>query len=161
MIHRPGLKPGVGSPSRHMFTPSQTDVRRFFCAVYAKQRQQALLDPMETLASQWIELHPEFHDDLKDETAAIERMYEVETGQTNPFLHLSMHLSLSEQYRIDQPVGVKKAMDLLTVQQGSLHRAHHEAMECLGRMIWESQRSGRPPDGLAYVEHLMQRATRK
>jgi hypothetical protein len=144
-----------------MFTPSQTDVRRFFCAVYAKQRQPTLLDPMETLAGQWIELHPEFHQDLEDEAAAIDRIYDVETGQTNPFLHLSMHLSLSEQYRIDQPVGVKKAMDLLTIQQGSLHRAQHEAMECLGRMIWESQRSGRPPDGLAYVEHLMQRATRK
>jgi hypothetical protein len=32
-------------------------------------------------------------------------------------------------------------------------------MEALGRMLWESQRSGRPPDGLAYLEDVRRRAT--
>ena len=145
----------------HMFTPSQADVRRFFCAVLAKQRQGRPLDPMETLAGDWISLHPEYHDELSNEAEALVRMYEVEDGRTNPFLHLSMHLTLSEQYRIDQPIGVKKALEDLTVRMGSLHRAHHEAMECLGQMVWESQRSGRPPDGDAYVDALRQRASRK
>ncbi|MEY4285750.1 MAG: hypothetical protein RL111_2425 [Pseudomonadota bacterium] len=145
----------------HMFTPSQADVRRFFCSVLAKQKQGTPLDPMEALAGDWISLHPEYHEALSDEAQALARMYDVEAGQTNPFLHLSMHLTLSEQYRIDQPKGVKQALDGLTVRMGSLHRAHHEAMECLGQMVWESQRSGRPPDGHAYVDALLQRASRK
>ena len=78
----------------------------------------------------------------------------------NPFLHLSMHLSISEQCSIDQPPGIRQAVELLTARRGDLHSAHHEVMECLGRMIWESQRSGRPPDGQAYIEHVRQRATR-
>ena len=83
----------------------------------------------------------------------------VEEGKTNPFLHLSMHLSISEQCSIDQPRGVRQAVELLTARKGSLHEAHHVAMECLGRMVWESQRSGRPPDGAGYVDHLQRLAT--
>jgi hypothetical protein len=33
-------------------------------------------------------------------------------------------------------------------------------MECLGRMIWESQRAGRAPDGDAYIACVQQHATR-
>ena len=142
-----------------MFAPSQADVRRFFCSVLTKQRQGLPLDAMETLAGYWVSLHPEYHDDLSNETDAIARMYEVEDGKTNPFLHLSMHLSLSEQYRIDQPPGVKRAIDELTRKMGSDHLAQHEAMECLGLMVWESQRSGQPPDGHAYVDALLMRAS--
>ena len=143
-----------------MFTPSQEDVRRFFCAVRAKQQASAPMDALETLAAQWIAEHPEFFDDLDDVQAALTRMYEVEDGQTNPFLHLSMHLSISEQCSIDQPRGVRQALELLAARRGSLHEAHHLAMECLGRMVWESQRSGRPPDGAGYVDQLQRLATR-
>jgi len=143
-----------------MFTPSQADVRKFFCAVYAKSRAGQPLDALETLASQWIAEHPEYHGDFADEAAALAAMKEAVEGRTNPFLHLSMHLSISEQCSIDQPRGIRQAVELLTARRQSLHEAHHEAMECLGRMIWESQRSGRPPDGAAYIDCVQQRATR-
>ena len=91
---------------------------------------------------------------------ALEKTYNVEGGQINPFLHLAMHLSISEQCSIDQPRGVRQAVELLTARRRSLHDAHHEAMECLGRMVWESQRSGRPPDGAAYIECVQRQATR-
>ena len=146
--------------NRGMFTPSQADVRRFFCAVRAKQQAAEPMDALETLAGQWIAEHPEFFDDLSDVDAALARMYAVEDGKTNPFLHLSMHLSISEQCSIDQPRGVRQAVELLAARRNDLHQAHHEAMECLGRMVWESQRNGRPPDGAAYVEELQRLATR-
>jgi len=141
--------------------PSQSDVRRFFCDTWAKHQAGQPLTPLEALAADWISQHPEYHADLSDVEKALAAQFQVEEGRTNPFLHLSMHLTLSEQYRIDQPIGVKKALEDLTVRMGSLHRAHHEAMECLGQMVWESQRSGRPPDGDAYVDALRQRASRK
>ena len=145
--------------NRDMFSPSQADVRRFFCAVRAKQKAQQPLDALETLAGLWITEHSEYFDDLEDVGQALNQMYAVEEGKTNPFLHLSMHLSISEQCSIDQPRGVRQAVELLTARKGSLHEAHHVAMECLGRMVWESQRSGRPPDGAGYVDHLQRLAT--
>jgi hypothetical protein len=30
-------------------------------------------------------------------------------------------------------------------------------MECLGEMIWNSQRSGLPPDGAAYIDCIRKR----
>jgi hypothetical protein len=143
-----------------MFNPSQADVRRFFCAVQAKADAGQPMDALETLAGQWLQEHPEYRADLADEAAALARNYDAGGGRENPFLHLSMHLSISEQCSIDQPHGIRQAVELLAVRRGSLHDAHHEAMECLGRMLWESQRSGRPPDGAAYVECVQRRATR-
>lgn len=143
-----------------LIQPSQADVRRFFCTVYAKTLAGQTLEAIETIASQWIEEHPEHHADFADVDAALARMYTVEDGKTNPFLHLSMHLSISEQCSIDQPRGIRQAVELLTHRRNSLHTAHHEVMESLGEMIWQSQRSGRPPDGLAYVDSVQRRATK-
>lgn len=143
-----------------MFTPSQANVRQFFCAVYAKSLAGTPLDAMETIVSQWIDEHPEYHADFADAEAAVDKMYEVKDGQTNPFLHLSMHLSISEQCSIDQPRGIRQAVELLTHKLNSLHDAHHQTMACLGRMVHESQASGRLPDGEAYIACVQRHATR-
>ena len=142
-----------------MFTPSQADVRRFFCSVYTKTQSNQPLEALETIASQWLAEHPEYHADFADADAALAKMYDLEGGRANPFLHLSMHLSISEQCSIDQPRGIRQAVELLTARRESLHAAHHEAMDCLGKMVWESQRSGRPPDGAAYIDCVQRRAT--
>ncbi|MCU0773598.1 MAG: DUF1841 family protein [Ideonella sp.] len=143
-----------------MFAPSQHDVRRFLCGAYRKQRDGEPLTPLEAMAADWIAEHPEYHGDLADESAALAAVYTVEGGRPNPFLHLSMHLTIAEQVSIDQPRGVRPAVERLAGRLGGLHDAHHEAMEALGEMVWESQRSGRPPDGERYLERLRQRATR-
>jgi hypothetical protein len=143
-----------------MFNPSQEDVRRFFTGVHAKARDGQPLDALETLASQWLQEHPEYDKDMADAEAAIARVYDGSDGQANPFLHLAMHLSISEQCSIDQPRGIRQAVELLAARRASLHDAHHEAMDCLGQMLWESQRSGRPPDGQAYIDCVQRRATR-
>jgi hypothetical protein len=143
-----------------MFAPSQHDVRRFFCDIHRKQREGLPLTPMETIAGQWIDQHPEYHAELDDVDAALAASYKVEDGRANPFLHLSMHLSISEQLTIDQPRGIRQAFELLAAKLGSGHEAQHQVMECLGEMIWASQRSGLPPDGHAYLECVRRRATR-
>ena len=142
-----------------MFTPSSHDVRRFFCDAWRKQRAGEILTPMDAIAADWIVQHPEYHDALMDADEAVARDYSVEGGQPNPFLHLSMHLSIAEQVSIDQPRGIKAAHDQLVARIGE-HDAHHEIMECLGEMIWKSQRGGVPPDTEAYIECVRQRATR-
>jgi hypothetical protein len=143
-----------------MFAPSQADVRRFFCDARRKQRDGAVLTPIESLAADWIAQHPEYDADLADVDAALAAVFDVEAGRTNPFLHLSMHLSISEQVGIDQPRGIKQAFELLAAKRGSAHAAQHEVMECLGEMMWASQRSGLPPDGEKYIDCVRRRATR-
>lgn len=142
-----------------MFEPSQADVRRFFCGVYQKWQQQAPMEAMETLAAYWIALHPEYHATLADLDQALADMGNPKSGQENPFLHLSMHLSISEQCSIDQPRGIQQAVELLTARLDDLHVAHHQVMESLGQMLYESQRSGRPPDPNAYIHAVQTRAT--
>jgi hypothetical protein len=143
-----------------MFAPSQNDVRRFFCDAWRKQCERMPMTPLEVLAADWIAEHPEYHADLADVDAALAAVFDVESGRTNPFLHLSMHLSISEQVSIDQPRGIKQAFELLAARRGSAHEAQHEVMECLGEMMWASQRSGLPPDGERYIECVRGRATR-
>jgi len=143
-----------------MFQPSQNDVRRFFCGTHTKRLSGAPLSPLESIAAGWIDQHPEYHAELADEAAALAAVYTVEAGRSNPFLHLSMHLSVEEQCSIDQPTGIRQAVGLLAARRNSLHDAHHEVMECLGEMVWASQRSGLPPDGVAYIDAVRQRATR-
>jgi hypothetical protein len=135
-----------------MFNPSQHDVRRFFCETWRKARAREILTPLEAIARDWLAQHPEYDSALSDPEAALAADYSVEQGQSNPFLHLSMHLSIAEQIAVDQPGGIRAAFLALAQKLGSEHEAHHVIMECLGQMIWTSQRNGLPPDGEAYVE---------
>lgn len=143
-----------------MFNPSQDDVRRFFCAAFAKAQNHSSQDPLETIANQWMSEHPEYHADLQNADEAVAHVYNGGDGKTNPFLHLSMHLSITEQCSIDQPRGIRQAVELLTARRGDLHQAHHEVMEELGIMLWEAQNAGKALDGQAYIDRVQQRATR-
>ena len=143
-----------------MFAPTPGDVRDFFVEARRKRSERLPLTPLETIAADWIEAHPEYAADLADAEAARAAAYPAEAGRENPFLHLSMHLSISEQVAIDQPAGIRPAFDSLVARLGSAHAAQHEVMECLGTMLWEAQRGGRPPDGAAYVDCVRRRATR-
>lgn len=140
-----------------MFNPSQQDVRRFFCEIYRKHRANEILTPLEALAADWILQHPEYSSILNDVEAALAADFSVEKGQTNPFLHLSMHLTITEQVAIDQPAGIRGACMSLIQRLDSEHQAHHHIMECLGEMIWQAQRYGLPPDGVAYIECVRKR----
>ena len=141
-----------------MFAPSKEEVRRFFCDTWRKAQSGDLLTPMEAIARDWMLQHPEYASELSDLDAALSADYDAAHGKTNPFLHLSMHLSISEQISIDQPPGLRDAYVRLAERLGSEHDAHHDIMECLGEMIWTSQRNNLPPDGVAYIACVKRRA---
>ena len=142
-----------------MFTPSQQDVRRFFCETFRKFHAKEILTPLEAIASDWIKQHSEYDAVLSDLDTALHTNYSLDQGNSNPFLHLSMHLSIAEQITVDQPRGIRAVSEILTSKLNSQHEAHHEIMECLGTMIWNSQRNGLPPDGEAYIEALRKRVS--
>ena len=143
-----------------MFTPSRDEARRFIVGAWRKFRAGEPLSGLEQTVASLVAMHPEYHAMIDEGEKHLERDWSPEGGAQNPFLHLSMHLSISEQVAVDQPRGIKQAFELLAARRGSAHEAQHEMMECLGEMIWESQRSGRPPDGERYVACVQRRATR-
>lgn len=147
-----------------MFNPSRDDVRRFFCATWRRHTGGGVLTPLESVALKWIVAHPEYHALLADEERALAEEFTVERGATNPFLHLSMHLALEEQLSIDQPPGIVAVFRRLAARSGDGHGAAHEAMECLGEVVWSAQRGALPADtaaiNAAYLDCLQRRAGR-
>ena len=140
-----------------MFNPTKDEVRRFFCDAWRKTTANEVLTPLEAIARDWMLQHPEYEAELSDPDAAQAADYDIAKGQSNPFLHLSMHLSIAEQVSIDQPPGIRGAFQQLTGRLGE-HDAHHAIMECLGQMLWTAQRNGTAPDGEAYVECVRRQA---
>ncbi len=133
-----------------MFNPTREQVRLFFTDAWKKHQAASVLTPLEMMAVDIISQHPEYHDLLQG-PEVIEQDFSVEKGQTNPFLHLSMHLAIQEQLSIDQPPGIKGAYDRL-VATLEPHEATHRIMEALGEVIWEAQRLNKPLDNERYIE---------
>jgi len=141
-----------------MFDPSREQVREFFFETWRKYRAGEVLAGLEAVALDVALSHPEYHGALADPERFRDREYLPELGESNPFLHLSMHLAIEEQLSIDQPPGFANRLAALAGKHGDRHAAIHDAMECLGEMVWRSQRDHAPPDAAAYLDCLEKRA---
>jgi hypothetical protein len=141
-----------------MFNPSRDDVRRFFCDARRKQRGALPLTPLEAIAADWIARHPEYHAMLDDPARALQAEFPPDVGRENPFLHLSLHLSLVEQVQIDQPPGIRDAWQALLRVTGDEHEAAHRAIDALAETVWEAQRDRSPPSNERYLERLRRAA---
>ncbi len=137
-----------------MFNPTRDEAREFLFELWEKHRAGALLTPLESLALSVVLEHPEYREVLEDRERYLDRDWKPEGGETNPFLHLAMHLAIEEQLSIDQPPGIRAAASALERRHGSAHRAHHEVMDCLAEMVWNAQRHGTGFDNAAYLECL-------
>jgi len=140
-----------------MFNPTRDQVRQFFFDAWRKHREREVLSGIDVFAVDVILLHPEYHPVLDDPERYQDREYRPEAGETNPFLHMSMHLAIEEQLSIDQPPGLKAEYTRLAAKSGDRHAACHAVMECLAETVWRSQRDGTAPDALAYLECLKRR----
>lgn len=137
-----------------MFNPSRDEARNFLFETWRKRRAGELLTPLEDLTAQLIEKHPEYHDLLGQPERHLDKDYTPESGATNPFLHLMMHLTIEEQISIDQPPGLRGHFVRLTHKFESEHEAQHQIMECLSEMLWQAQRQQVPPDAAIYLNCL-------
>jgi hypothetical protein len=135
-----------------MFNPTREQARDFFFETWRKYSAGAPLEGAETLALAAILLHPEYHDLLARPGRFADKDYQDES---NPFLHLSLHLALEEQLSIDQPPGVTRLFEALLARKQDRHAALHAAIECLAETVWRAQREGRAPDGDAYLRCLV------
>ena len=137
-----------------MFNPSRDEARRFLIESWAKFRAGEPLSGLEKIAADLMVLHPEFHAILESPERNVDRDWRPESGDVNPFLHLSLHLAVAEQLAIDQPPGIRARFERLRTEKGDEHAALHAVLECLGEVVWASQRHGTPPDARLYLDCL-------
>ncbi|QDF96646.1 hypothetical protein CJ010_08915 [Azoarcus sp. DD4] len=140
-----------------MFNPTRDEVRNFFIEAWRKYQAREVLTPLETIAADIVAQHPEYHA-VVDKPDSVDRDFPPEAGQVNPFLHLSLHLAIEEQLSIDQPPGIRAAFEAACAHRGERHAAMHDALECLGETLFNAQRNGTQPDGVAYVAALRRSA---
>ena len=134
-----------------MFTPSRTEARKFFIDTWRKYQSQEPLSAMESLLVDVILAHPEYHGVLESAEEFLDKDFPPEFGDVNPFLHMGMHVAIAEQLSINQPPGIVAAFEKLKMKLASDHEARHKMLDCLGEMLWQSQRHGTPPDAASYL----------
>ena len=137
-----------------MFAPSREQVRQFFFDTWGKYRAATPLQGLEKVALEVILLHPEYHAVIEAPERSADRDYTPEMGQTNPFLHMSLHLALEEQLSIDQPRGIRGYYQKILMRLPDEHAAQHHMMECLGEMLWQASRQATAPQETVYLDCL-------
>ena len=137
-----------------MFNPSRDQARQFLFDAWRKYHQREILSGMEDIALQIMLLHPEYHAMLNDPERYLHKDYLPEAGDTNPFLHMSMHMAVQEQLSINQPAGICIKFESLLAHTEDEHTAVHHVMECLGEMLWYAQRNQSVPDEKIYFDCL-------
>ncbi len=136
-----------------MFTRDRTELRRLFYQAWQDFRAGRPLEPLPAQIAEIVSQHPEYHALLED-ASQLDRDYLPEAGETNPFLHMAMHLALREQLATERPAGIGRIHARLCRQLGETHAAEHRMMECLMESLWQAQRQGTLPDEQAYLACL-------
>lgn len=140
-----------------MFKPSREQARQLFFDTWRKYHQQEVLSGIEAIALEVILQHQEYQGLLDNPDQYLDKDFSPEMGNTNPFLHMSMHVAIKEQLSIDQPIGIRERFTRLLEKTGSEHDATHQVMECLAEMIWQAQRYQSVPDATIYFDCLDKR----
>ncbi len=140
-----------------MFGNDRESLRRYFIDTWQKARAGTQLEAMEQLVAGVIAEHPEYHPLLESgPEEVVDHDYTPEDGQTNPFLHMGMHIALREQAGSDRPPGMQALTEQLAAFTGDRHEAEHQLMEPLGAALWHAQRTGMQPDETRYLDGVRQ-----
>lgn len=133
-----------------IFGNDRNQLRKAYNDAWTKFQQNLPLQPLEQQLVNVIKQHPEYHQQISNVSAD----FLPETGQTNPFLHMGMHLAIQEQISTNRPDGIVMCFKSLLEKTGSQHEAEHQMMECLGEALWLAQQNAAMPDEKAYLNCL-------
>lgn len=125
-------------------------LRVVFFEAWQKHQKKMPLTPLEIQLVDIILIHPEYYQLLNQE----ENYLSMDFDETNPFLHLSLHLSVREQTTTNRPSGITSIYQSLVLKSDDPHKAEHQIMDCLAEILWSAQQTGKTPDELYYLECL-------
>ena len=133
---------------------SREEMRQLFIDSWNKRLAKVPMQPIEETVATVVAEHPEYHGLLERTDAALSRDYLPEFGETNPFLHMAMHITLREQLGTNRPQGVADIYRRLLAKHNDSHEVEHRMAECLGEALWRAQRDNKAPDEASYLECL-------
>lgn len=140
-----------------IFGQDRNELRKMYQDAWTKHCDKTPMTPLEMQIAAVVDWHPEYHDDVANNN--LDKDYTPEGGQTNPFLHMGLHLSIREQVTTDRPPGIMSVFAALSSKTGDAHEAEHQMIDCLAETLWEAQSQNCAPDEQAYLARL-QRLTR-
>lgn len=132
---------------------SREQLRQMYVQAWRKHRERLPLEPLEAQIADVVAQHPEYQA-LLEHDASLDRDWTPEGGESNPFLHMGLHLAVRDQIATDRPAGIRQAYLALCSRSGAAHEAEHRMIECLAQALWTAQRAGLPPDELAYLDKI-------
>ena len=135
-----------------IFGQDRNELRQMYATAWKKRCDNLPMTPLETQIADVIEMHPEYHADVSGED--LERDYSPDGGQTNPFLHMGLHLGIREQVSTNRPAGIAAVYKAAAARLADIHAAEHEMIECLAETLWEAQNQNTAPDEQKYLERL-------
>lgn len=130
------------------------DTRQLFFDSWTKHKAKQPLLPLEAQIADVILMHPEYHTLLEQPEKLKDKTYFPEIGETNPFLHMGLHLAVREQLATNRPEGIRDLYQQFQNQQMAPHEIEHLMMEQLAECLWIAQRDHQLPDEKAYYERL-------
>jgi len=136
-----------------MFGQNRQQLRQMYHDVWQKSQAGESMSALESMVAQVISEHPEYHQIFNSE-ASLQQEYFVEDGDTNPFLHMGLHISLHEQISTDRPAGIRQTYQQLQAKFANAHETEHQMMECLTESLWLAQRNNQPPSESDYLTAL-------
>lgn len=137
-----------------MFGNDRNQLRQYYIDVWDKAQNNQPLEPLEKIIADVIAQHPEYQPVLSDKDTAMGKEYLPESGESNPFMHMGMHIAIHEQLSANRPEGIREIYQKIATRCGDTHEAEHKMTECLAEMMWQAQRSGTAPDENGYLRLL-------
>lgn len=137
-----------------MFSSDRDTMRKQYVEAWRKFRAGEVMTPLEDMIARVIVDHPEYHALLESGEKGMQREYLPEDGETNPFLHMGMHLAIREQVGTDRPPGIRAVHRQLSERHGGTVPAEHRMIDCLAEVLWRAQRDQTAPDEQAYLRDL-------
>ncbi len=137
-----------------IFSSERDKLREMFYQAWTKHLSGEPLEPLETQVVNVIREHPEYHIILSNKDKYLDKDYLPENGETNPFFHMSLHMSLRDQLRQDRPSGIHALYQQLLVKVKEPHEVEHLMCDKLMEALWQASRHGGMPDESKYLESL-------
>ncbi|WP_092400973.1 MULTISPECIES: DUF1841 family protein [Candidatus Ichthyocystis] len=137
-----------------MFPPSRHEARLFFFNIWGKKLKKEPFTGIEKKASLIIEDHPEYHYILDHPKLYSDFDFSTEHGTINPFLHLSLHLTIVEQIDTDQPRGIVDLFQQLCIKHTNEHDAKHAILDILAEEIWSTIHNKTIFDNVRYLQRI-------
>lgn len=137
-----------------MLETDRQKLRQKYFDVWARHIEKLPMEPLDIQICDLILAHPEYQSIFNQPDRYLDKDYLPEQGESNPFLHLSLHLGVREQISTNRPAGIYHVYEDLMSRYQDNHHVEHILMECMMEQLFEAQQKQQAPDEQAYIDAL-------